>query len=236
MWVLGHSVVAYLLIKMIYFFKHEELEAESIIFIFIFANLIDSIHFGLLRLLGHNLIGTFLLALFWILVFGKIGIIKKKWYPMLFFASISHIVGDLLFSSYSLFWPFEPRVLSLYPWNSFEDIVIESLLTVCFIIIFYSSKDFEKLQRFFINEKTKFARDFKIRDFFDPSLFVFYVFVLFSTFASLQFILNLLQNYNALGTGVWFVWFFTIVFGLFLYSLLSPSFGMVIDKKEPSRE
>ena len=80
MWVLGHSVVAYVLIELIYFFKKEELEAELIIFIFIFANLIDSIHFGFLRLLGHNLIGTFLLALFWFLVFGKIGIIKKKWY------------------------------------------------------------------------------------------------------------------------------------------------------------
>ena len=49
MWVIGHTALAYLVIKLIYTYNKEEFSPRLLIFIFIFANILDSTHIGIFR-------------------------------------------------------------------------------------------------------------------------------------------------------------------------------------------
>ncbi len=200
MWLLGHTVFAYLLVKVIWIKKDKRLEPETIFFIFIFGNLIDGLHFGALRFWSHNLLGTILMAVVLILTLKRLDVKSPLNYSVLMLAALSHSIGDLLFSSYYPFFPFSRTGYSLYRWNGFEDLIAETLLSIVFFTILILSGDFMKI-------KGSFSKVESVTQI---------LFVFFSLFALGQFIINLTINSNLLLNGVKYVWLFNLAFLSFL--------------------
>lgn len=219
MWILGHTVLAYLVIKLISRFTKLKLEGRVIACIFIFANLIDALHVGVLRTLVHNPLGTISFTVFWIFFFGKFNLIEKQYYAWLMIASALHVVGDLLFAGYYLFIPFNYESLSLYSWNSFENLVAESILAIIFLFVFINTNDNQKFSKFIVSEKRHFLDNFSTRKILEPSFFLFYALVSLFIFAFVQFNMNLVLNVSELIHGVWYVWIFTVLFLLFQYHI-----------------
>lgn len=113
MWVIGHTAFAYLIVKPIFVVIRKELDPNLILFIFIFANIIDSLHFGFLRYYSHNLIGTVFFSVFWLLFFEKFKIVEKKDFTVLLFVVGTHIITDLVFSDYFLLFPINKKSYSV---------------------------------------------------------------------------------------------------------------------------
>ncbi len=224
MWLLGHTALAYLVIKLTNRSTKIKLEGRIIAMIFIFANILDATHVGYLRMWGHNPLGTLLFTAFWIFFFGFFRLVERKHYALLLMASMLHVVGDLLFSGYHLFVPFNYDRLTVYTWNSYEDLIAESLLVMFFLAVFILSNDQMEYRKFLLREKKRFLRRFSRHKILKPEHFVFEALVLYLLFALVQFLINLAVNYHELLDGVWYVWLFTILFIAFLYYTIFPLF------------
>ena len=145
-WIVGHSAIAYLVIKSIYLGFKKEISPRLLIFIFIFANILDSLHFGSLRWISHNLIGAIVYSGIWIIIFIKLKLVYKKEIIILYIAVFTHILGDVMCASFSFFVPFSYKPYSIWHSNTIEHLSFESILFLLFIIMFISSKDYQNLK------------------------------------------------------------------------------------------
>jgi predicted membrane protein len=212
MWILGHTAFAYLLVKLLFPSIRKECNGKLLLFIFIFANITDATHFGPLRTLVHNTIGTLLFSYIWIRFFRYHEIIDGKITPILLTATTTHIIGDLLFSYYHPFLPFSDYAGTLYAWNSTENIIVESLIGFIFLVVFVRSGDLRRFQKYSFSETLLFRKVFCFKDFYTPKLFPSYLAIIFALFAIGQLLLDLGLNINDLLVGVWYVWTFTLIF------------------------
>ncbi len=231
MWIIGHTACAYLLIKLVYNLKKQKIGPNSVIFIFIFANLIDSLHFGILRIMTHNLIGTLLYSILWLFIFKKLKLIIKNDYPALLIAVSTHIITDILFSSYYLFFPFKSTSYSIFGWNSPEHLIVGSFIVILFIIVFILSGDFLKLKLFVREKRKNFFSEFYLKKIVKKQHFPFYLFIVFYLFLIAQFLIFLYLFINVLLEGIWYFWMFLIVFGLFSFIMSYLLLGSNSDKK-----
>ncbi|MDO9537805.1 MAG: hypothetical protein Q7J68_05765 [Thermoplasmata archaeon] len=206
MWVTGHLAFAYLLIIPFYLYKKKEMEPILILNIFIFANLIDAIHIGPLRLISHNLIGTSIFVAFWLLLFYKINVIKIGYVPILIIAVASHVVGDLLFSGYSLLYPFENQSYVIYGWNTPEHMIVGSLLVFAFLGLFLMNRDYSRLREFLHGEEQNFLHEFKFNKLFSSNFVTYYVFFAFRLFIIVQLGLFIFSNITGLSNWIWYTW------------------------------
>lgn len=220
MWILGHTVLAYLIVKTLFSRPDTRFDGRIIFFIFIFANITDSLHIGPLRDVIHNPGGTFLYSMAWIWLFKRVHLIEQKHILILLAATGAHIIGDLLFSYYHPFLPFNDLGTTLYAWNSREDLIVESILAILFFIVMKRTGDLARLDAFIRVEMKKYPTWFDIRRLTKPTMFPSDLIILFFLFVVGQFVLNLIVNFDWLIHGVWFSWTFTILFLVFIMILL----------------
>lgn len=225
MWIIGHTAFAYLLIKFKYRVTKKRLDPNLIIFIFIFANLLDSLHFGNLRFFTHNQIGTVFYSLLWLFIFEKCKIIKKKDYVDLLIAVAAHVIGDILFSSYYIIYLFNITAYSIYGWNSTEHLIIGSVIVMLFITIFLFSGDSFKLENQIQEIKKNLFKGFSLKKIFNNSFFPFYLFLIFYLFTLIQFMIFIMLFFDVLLSGIWIFWIFLIVFSFFTFVMTAILFG-----------
>ncbi|MFX0200200.1 MAG: hypothetical protein ACFFCW_29120 [Candidatus Hodarchaeota archaeon] len=225
MWVIGHTAFAYLIVKPMFVFIKKELDPNLMLFVFIFANIIDVLHFSFFRFYSHNLFGTVVFSVFWLLFFRKFEIIKKRDFIVLLFIVGTHIITDLVFSDYFILFPINKKPYSVYGLNSIEDLITESVFAMAFLLFFYHSRDFYKLKTFLSKEKKKFFNNLNFKAIFNPSIFTFYLFVAFYLFNAVQLSFFVITTLNELLKGSWYFWMFLISFIAFFYVLTILSFG-----------
>jgi len=200
MWIVGHTALSYLVVRCGFSIASKRPGPSLILMVFIFGNIIDALHFGWLRDLTHNPFGTVVFALVWVLIFQRLGLLKGMDIPILLGVSVVHAAGDLIFGGYLPFFPFSGAVYWYRPWNSIEDLLVESLLAVIFIVVLIVSGDFSELKGFATKERKKF-------------------FVLFSWKRPLR--TGLLYSYL-------FIAFYLLVIGQFVYYLIWKQLGSLL--------
>lgn len=224
MYINGHTALAYLLIGVGLLALRKRIRPEILLFVFIFANLPDALHFGFLRDVTHNTLGTFLFVAFWLWFFHRYKLIDGKHVPLLLFASGAHILGDCLFSGYYLTFPLNFAKYQLYAFNSYEHLLVGSILTLAFVPLFLAF-DFKRLRGFIQEEKRKFMELFELRRVYNPDLFPFYLFVAFYLLALAQLVLFIIANVDSLASLTWFVWLFLVALVAFLAALTAVWIG-----------
>ncbi len=186
MYIVGHTALAYLVLRPFISSRKAGDLTRAIILIFICANIIDILNYKTLRYYGHNLLGTFLFTGVWIAIFYKLKLIEKRTVPLLFAATGTHVIADVLFSEYYLFAPFENTAYSYFGIYGPIDHLAESVLFVSFLIVFISTKDHLKLKEFLDSEKIKLSQPFEYTDSYGQGLIISIIFIAFYLFSVLQ--------------------------------------------------
>lgn len=225
MWITGHTAFAYLLIWVFYVVRRKRIQPSLLLFIFIFANLPDALHAGFLRALSHNPIGTFLFAAFWMLFFNRFGLIEKKHFPVLLLVTGTHVLSDFLFSGYKFLYPFANTEFQVFAFNSFEDLLAESVLVIVFALVMFLAGDVRRMRSFLQREKDELHSRFSLKSAFSTDFLPFYLFVAFFTVSVLQFLFYVYLSWHSLLAFVWYKWLFLAVFLLYLIVLTVMGFG-----------
>jgi hypothetical protein len=155
MYIVGHTALAYLILRPILALDKTDQKAVKIFYIFIFANIIDIINYNVFRYLGHNLIGTIIFSSFWMMVFYKLNLIKFKYFPLFFIATGTHVVADYLFTEYYFFVPFYDMIYSVFGYDTHYGLVAELILFLIFLPVFFGLGDCKRMKNFFYNAKQK---------------------------------------------------------------------------------
>lgn len=215
MWIIGHSAVAYLSSKLIYKVKKQEISEKTLFFIFYFANSLDVFHFGSFRLLTHNFIGAYLLAFIGLFLFCNIQLISYQDAPVLLFAIFSHIITDIFFSGFYIFFPFSLASYTIFGWNSIEHLVFGTFITAIFLIVFISTGDFTRCREL-LKEKISVIKKHSIRSSIFMNNFLFIIlFISYCSFVFAQLSLFLVLFLDRLLEGIIYIQSFFIVFTLF---------------------
>ena len=225
MYILGHTAFAYLLLRPFISFKDDKFGPEILLFIFIFANIVDAVHFGHIRVLAHNPIATFLFAGFWIVILNRVGLLRKSYLPFVLVAAASHIVGDYLFSEYHFLIPFSEAGFSVFGFNSYVAMVVESILAALFILVFSLSGDLKLMSQFIKLEKKIFINEFNFKNLFSPKFYYFDLYLLFYLFSLGQFVILIRINHELINTLTWFTWAYMVLFFVYLVVLSKIFFG-----------
>jgi hypothetical protein len=230
MYIIGHTAIAYLFLKTLFVGTKKRLEPKIIIFIFVFANIIDVLHIGYVRIMIHNLFGTFLFAGVCALFFFKLKIIEKKQIIILMIATTAHIIGDYLFGEFYFLYPFAQTRFSTFGFHSLEHFMTESILVIIFLMVFLFSKDFNKLLKFINTKKKEFRKDFNLKKLFNPNLFTFYLFIAFYCFVIAQFIIFVRLNYFYLHNHFYYSQEFIsfILLDLFVFAIFIIILSIII--------
>lgn len=96
---------------------------------------------------------------------------------------------------------------------------------MAFLLLLFHSSDYNKLRTFISKEKKKFFNNLNFKAIYNPSLFTFYLFVVFYLFNAAQLSFFVLTAFNELLMGLWYFWVFLISFIAFFYVLTTLSFG-----------
>ena len=227
MWVIGHTAIAYLLIKPIVNMRKKQMDPTLIIFIIFFANLIDFVHFGSLRNFSHSLIGTLLLTGVSLWTFKRLNLIEKSEFSIFLFVVGTHIIVDILFSTYNLLFPVNNVKYSIYGLNSPQDFAIESISVIIFIIVFVYSDDYLVLKTYITQNMEQFFHEIGLKAIFNVSLYPFYIFGLFYLFSIAQLGFFLVTFLSHLLKGYWLIWIFFLCFGSFVVTLTSLFEGIL---------
>jgi hypothetical protein len=187
MYIVGHTALAYLVLRPFLRSKDPNLPV-AILSIFIFANIIDIMNYSYFRYYGHNLIGTFIIAVVWLVIFKKLKLIQNKIVPLLLIATGTHVVADVVFSEYYLFVPFNNKAYSIFGYYGPIGHLAESILFGIFLLVFISTKDYLKLKEFLNQEKIKVNQPFEYTNSYGRGLIISIIFIAFFLFSILQFI------------------------------------------------
>ncbi len=222
MWILGHTALAYLMVRFVFRIKKTEPRPGLLLYVFLFANIQDALHFGALRQITHNFIGAVLFPLLWIYLFEKWGMIRKEDRFLLLAAALCHLIGDFGFSS---FLPLvragfrEPRY---WVWNSVDNLVAESVLGIVFLVILVWSGDLRRLWDRIRKMRGDYQSLPEATGLLEPVRFPYLLFLLYCAFAWGQFFLSLILNISRMANGAWYAWSFTGVFFLIALVLSWP--------------
>jgi len=241
MWLIGHTALAYVVIKVIWIVFKSKSNSKSnnkgndtelrddtkkyllrfsphfIILLFVFANWPDFIHVGELRILSHNLLAVFVVPIIILLVLHRFNIVNRLEATLLVIASGLHALTDTLFSAFHLLYPFQSTAFSIYPFNSPQDIIAEGVIITIFLTMFLWTRDWKVLSNFlsncFVGSWRKVKSD--SRNVLIGHLYIF-IFLLFSLFALIQLVMNM-DVFFAPGYIIeWYRMFFIIIFTVFI--------------------
>jgi hypothetical protein len=231
MYVLGHSAFGYLLIRSFSKYLKIELEPKIIFLVLIFANIIDVIHFGIFRFAGHNLIGTFIVTSMGLILLSNFKMIERRHFPILFSASLTHVLTDYWFSKYHLLFPFTDKGFVVFGFNTMEDLIAESFFGVFFIFVLFLTGDLNILRRFISKEKHKVKKLWKFKSIFLSEFYYFYIYSLFTLFILGQLFVFLTLNYNHIFDVSWYHLMFLLVYLSFTIFWISTFFDIKINNK-----
>lgn len=217
MFIVGHTVLAYLLVRPFLPGKKENIIAINLLILFLFANIIDYANIKFLRDIGHSLIGTSIITVIGLIVFHHFKILEKKLIPLILVAVISHVMADYLFSTYSFFLPFDYTKYLVFGYQIHYGLITESILTIIFIPAFLMTRDFQRLSNLVEKEKNNFLKNLDIKNIFSTKFLVFYVFLAFFLFIGVQLFLYFAVHLSCLMMGRIEVWTHTFLFIIFLF-------------------
>lgn len=160
-----------------------------------------------LRLISHNLLGTSVFAAFWLLLFYKIDVIRKKHAPILIVAVASHVIGDILFSGYSFKYPFENKLYVMFGWGTPEHMIVGSLLVFTFLGLFILNQDYSRLREYLHCTEQTFFREIMFNNIIQSKFIQYYLFFAFRLFIIVQLLLFIFSNAGNLSSGLWIIWF-----------------------------
>jgi len=237
MWIIGHSALGYLAAKAGFSIGKKPLRPDLILLILVFSNLIDALHFGWLRDLTHNPLGTALFTLLCVFVVARSSLLEKGDAPILAGVSLLHAAGDLLFGGYLPFYPFSSAVVWAWPWNSAENLVAESVLGALFIAVFVLSSDYRIVNNFAAGQRKLFFAGSKQKKIFDQMLdtrvMLTYLFILYYLLLVGQFVYYLLWKQLAdLSALRWYFMLFLAVFASFIVVISAAAFGKSISTRQ----
>lgn len=168
MWFIGHLAFAYILLKCITLGK-TRFTSKFLFLLFLFSNLIDFLHFPVLRFYIHNLPGSFLITIICLWILHKKLKLHQNEMILLFLASTSHIIADILFGTFFVLFPLNTNAYSVFPWNGIEDMTAEFFLGEIFLI------------QLFLSGEAKAFATYNFKHFYAIGLMIFYVFCLLQT-------------------------------------------------------
>ena len=222
MWIVGHTAFTYLLLKGSTTAVKRTLSGRAILFIFVFANILDATHIGFGRYLVHNPIGTFLFSSLWLYAFFYWGLIDRRLVPLLVSAVLCHIITDLLFGGYYFLIPSLWKEYAIFPWDAVEDLITETVLFVAFTIVFFLTKDFQRLKDYINNEARRFSKVHSVQKALRPKHFPFLLFTVLTLFSLAQIFVYSYKNLSwllAMGMYKLLFLFVMISFAIILISL-----------------
>lgn len=215
MLIVGHTALAYLMVRPLLSLDRSRVKPKNVFLIFIFANIIDVINFSFFRYFAHTLIGIFIFTGFWLIIFNKYNIIEKRIIPLFLLATCSHIIGDYLFGIIYFFGPIINTSYSVYGYDHLIGHFAETIIFMIFFIIFMITQDFQKMNDFIHYEKEKFVKSYKLKNIFNSDLYFYYLFIVFYLFSITQFI-HFITDHLGLMKYNLVVWAFLFCFILFL--------------------
>lgn len=217
MWIVGHTALSYLVVRCGFSIAGKRPGPSLILMVLIFGNIIDALHFGPLRDLTHNPFGTVLFALLWVSIFQRLGLLHGKDAPILLGVSVVHAAGDLIFGGYLPFFPFSGAAYWFRPWNSIEDLLVESLLAIIFMVVLIVTGDFSELKGFASEQRKMFFELFTWRRPLRTELLHSYLFIAFYLLVIGQFVYYLIwkQLGSLLAQDIYFETFLA-AFALFI--------------------
>jgi len=123
-------------------------------------------------------------------IFNKYGITTKFEVKLLFLASILHIMADIPFSYFHLYYPVYKPGIGIPPGaNTFWGMIPEILLGIVFIWIFLKSNEDDVLANFLSKNLNAGRNDIKSRTMFFYGRYLYtFMFIAFNLFAVAQFI------------------------------------------------
>jgi hypothetical protein len=224
MYILGHTTFAYILIAMVFMMNKKQLEPKTILFIFIFANIIDIIHIDIFRMLGHNLIGIFIFSGCWIWIFYKLRLLDIQIIPILLVVISTHILNDYLAGEFHFLFPFSTQSFTVVRFNSFYHLILESSYVLVFFLLFFCFKDYQKMNDYILKEKDLFLKEIKVKNIFNRRFWYFYLYLSFLTFCIGQFIIFIYFKHLSLLNLRWAAWMLLILFVSFIINIMSLGF------------
>jgi hypothetical protein len=223
MYIVGHTALAYLVLRPFLRSKDPNLPI-NILFIFIFANIIDLMNYSYFRYYGHNLFGTFFIAGICLVVFKKFKLIENRIIPLLLIATGTHVIADVIFSEYHLFAPFDNKAIALIGYNPVIGHLAESILFGIFFMVIILTKDHLKLKDFLIKEKIKVSQPFEYTNSYGKGLIVSMVFIAFFLFSILQLMYFSFESMFYLSHYYKRTWLYLGAFIIFLSILIYVGF------------
>jgi hypothetical protein len=218
-------------VKLVYRLTNKELDPKIILFAIFFSNLIDLFHFDFYRTISHSLIGTLVIGCSVLFLFRFFQLIKKSEIGILLIALITHIPADYFFSTYHFFYPFDPTSFSIFSFNSYEDIVMETILGFIFILVLFLSNDIKKIKDFMSFLLKSTISDLKASKLMKKDHIVFFTYFGFFLFTIGQFFVFLLLNSGLIRNLSWYVSLFTFIW-IFVLLLLIYSIIPFRERKE----
>ncbi len=202
-----------------------------ILLIWVFGNLPDLFHIYALRNISHSLMGATGLLVLALYLVNRFKLARRWQWPFLIVAYLSHILGDIMLSNFLPLYPFSSQILSLFPWNSIEDVAIESVMLIAMLAAMMLNGDYARFKALVRSENQRFWKHWHLRDIFKPRWHSYYVLGLFYLFVGLQF--AIVSSLRFLGFIQYSPvrWGFLLAFLLFVVTLLWP---LVIKEREQS--
>ena len=147
-------------------------------------------------------------------------------------AGLTHIPLDILFSDFHPYYPIENTVVNIYGWNSINDLTVESIFAIIFILTFLVSSEKKALKRYFSGRvKRIFGGEFNI------DTFLYALFLLYGLYTFAQVFVFFIWHDDQILSGLWYrTLFFTVscIYLVFLGYYLT--LGLMDEEKEEEEE
>ena len=218
MYVFGHIALAYLPISVYLAIAKKRLEPSALLAVLFFANMQDSIHIGIVREFSHNFLGSVLMFVGVFLLLRKVGLVEGRDAPIMAFAASCHVVGDFLFSGFNPFFPFVDAPITVWGFNSLENIMAEAALGVLFVTVAYALGDWRRLRPHVAERVKKFYQQ-KWFPVFDHYYYPLYLFALMLSVSIIEFAIGVRYNAFMAVEGKWNAIVFLAGFYCYLLAL-----------------
>jgi hypothetical protein len=209
MWLVGHTVAAYLVVKGFWSINNPSGSKVSLtslpaippgllLLVFMFGNLPDFMHGGRTRILSHNTLAVLIVSLIlvWVLIYFKK--IDRFSGLLLFLASLTHMAMDLVFSTFYLFYPFSKIEYSVFRFDGPQDLIMEILVVSLFLFLFISSGEWKYSSDLFTRSLVGLdKKDVPLTTRFKKYSLYPLGFILFTIFALLQLWISYIRLFSA---------------------------------------
>jgi hypothetical protein len=144
MWTLGHFCFGYIISRPLY--GKKPLKPLSLLSIFFMAVVIDSVHVYEFRPIMHSMVFFLPFTMIILMVLHKLDIFSRNEILPLFVASVTHIVGDILFGSFAPFAPLSYEEVGIFIWGTYFHLSVEIVLFAIMLLLLIRTGDYKNLE------------------------------------------------------------------------------------------